>query len=211
MLARARPHDGGSADDGDFTFRFTRASQFLTQLANDSRLRLVRVDHRVDELKNVGARGRSLHRDDANALVANDNLVTFVHIEKLHRSSRALLSIKRDRAVHHRGPHLDLFAVESDKCLLIGRDIEVVRENAIVGRLRQLHVSAFHRLGAVLPQAEDQFIELFARLRGDFNSRETLIRPLLPDLYLSDLEAGAARQNLIQHLGQDQRIDDVTA
>ena len=29
MLARARPHDGRSADDGDLAFRFTRAAQFL--------------------------------------------------------------------------------------------------------------------------------------------------------------------------------------
>ena len=111
--------------------------------------------------------------------------------------SGTLLSIKRDCAVHHRGPHLDLFAIESDKRLLIGRDIEVVRENAIVRRLRQLDVSAFHSLGAVLPQAEDQFIEFFAGLRGDFNSRETLVGALFPDLDLCDLKIRAASQNLI--------------
>ena len=63
----------------------------------------------------------------------------------------------------------------------------------------------------MLPQAKDQFIERLVCLRGDLNSRETLVRPLLPDLYLRDLEAGAMGQDLIQHLGQDQRIDDVAA
>ena len=95
MLARACPDDGRSADDGDSTFRLTRAPQFPAQLANDRRLRLVRIDHRVDELKNVGVHGRSLHRNDADALMAHDNLVPFVDIEKLHRTGRALLTIDR--------------------------------------------------------------------------------------------------------------------
>src|SRR5204863_5108980 len=117
VLARTCPHDGGPGDDCDSTLSFTSALQFLTELTNHSRLRFVGADHRVDELKNVGVRGRSLHWDDADALVANDNLVTCVDIEKLHRTGRALLGIDSDRAVHHGGAHLDLLAIEPDERL----------------------------------------------------------------------------------------------
>src|SRR5438552_7627245 len=134
VLARTGPRDGWADDDCDSTLCFTRASQFLTELTNHSRLRFVRIDHRVDELKNVGVRGRSLHWDDANALVANDNLITCVDIEKLHRTGRTLLGVDSDRAVHHGGAHLDLLAIEPDERLLVRCDVKIVRENTGVRR-----------------------------------------------------------------------------
>jgi hypothetical protein len=45
----------------------------------------------------------------------------------------------------------------------------------------------------------------------DFDSREALVGPLFSDLDLANLEIRAVRQNLIQHLRQNERINNMTA
>jgi len=95
--------------------------------------------------------------------------------------------------------------------LLIGSDIEIARENSIRRGPGQMRVSAFDNFGAVLPQPQNEFVERFSCLGGDLHSREALIGAFFSDLDLANLEIRAVRQNLIEHLRQNERIDNVTA
>jgi hypothetical protein len=74
-----------------------------------------------------------------------------------------------------------------------------------------LRISAFDNFGAVLPQSQNEFVERFPGFGRDFDSREALVGPLFSDLDLANLEIRAVRQNLIQHLRQNERINNVTA
>ena len=204
MLARACPHDCWSADNCDFAFFVACALQFPTKFANHGRFRFVGIDDGVDELKEIGARRRALHRNNANALMADYDFVVFSDIEKLHRSGGAFFPVNRDCTVHHRGPDFDLLPIKSNERLLVGSHIKTARENSARRRLGQLQVGAFDNFGAVLSQSQNQFVERFTGFGRDFNSRETLVRPLFADLDLPDLEIRAVGQNLIQHLGQNE-------
>jgi hypothetical protein len=63
-----------------------------------------------------------------------------------------------------------------------------------------LRIGRFGDLGPVLSQAQDQFVERFARFGRDLDSREALVCPLLADLDFGDPKIRAMGQNLIQHL-----------
>jgi hypothetical protein len=63
----------------------------------------------------------------------------------------------------------------------------------------------------MLAQASHNFIEHFVARRGDLDPRVTLVDPVLADLDLADLEIATLSQDLVKHLGQNQRIDNVTA
>ena len=82
MLTCTGPHDRRAGDNRDFAFGLVCASQFLSQFANDGRFRFISIDDRVNELKNIRVRRRSLHRHNADTLVANDNFVAFVERRK---------------------------------------------------------------------------------------------------------------------------------
>ena len=77
--------------------------------------------------------------------MSHDNLVAFIDVEKLDRSGSALFSVNCNCAVHHGGPDFDLFALESNKCLLVGCHIEIGRKNSVLRRLPQLRVGAIWR------------------------------------------------------------------
>ena len=155
MLASACPHDCGPGDDRDFTSRCPRALQFATQLADDRRLRFVSVDDRVDELKELGARCRTLHGNNTNPLMTDHNLIPLADIEKLHRTSGTFFSVNRNRAVHHGWLNFDLLAIASNQCLLVGCHIEIVRENSVCRGLCKLRIRALGNLRPLLSQAQD--------------------------------------------------------
>ena len=211
MLAGPGPYNRGASDNRDFTFRCVRASQLLTQFTNDGRFRFIGVDDRVDELKQVSARRRALHRNHANALMTDHNLVTFTDVEKLDCPGSAFFSVNCNCAVHHGRLNFDLFAIASNERLLVGCHVEIARKNAVRRGLGQLRILAFGNLRPVLSQAQDQLVERFACFGRDFDSREALIRPFFADLDLANLKIRAAGQDLIQHLWQNERVNDVSA
>src|SRR6266850_2028491 len=86
MLIGTGPHDRWTGHNCDFAFRPARASKFLSQFANNGRFRFISVDDRVDELKNIRARRRALHRHHAYTLVANDDFVAFMNVEEFNGS-----------------------------------------------------------------------------------------------------------------------------
>ena len=152
-----------------------------------------------------------MHRHHAHALVTHHNLVAFAHVEKFYRPGGAFFSINSNRAIHHGGLHFDLLAVKPDESLLVSRHVEVARKNPVCRSGGELRIRVLGDFGAVLSQAQNQFVERFARFGRHFDSGKALIRALFADLDLADSEISAAGQNLIQHLRQDKRIDDMTA
>ena len=155
------------------------ASQFLSEFANNGRLGFLSINDVVNELKQIRVRGRSLHRHNADALVSDDNFVAFFNVEEFNGSRAAFFPVNCDCAVHHRGRHLDLLTVEANKRLLVGRYVELGRENAVGwsrGKLVRLLRSV--DFGAVLSKPQDQFIQRFACFRGHFDSGKALVRAL---------------------------------
>ena len=94
--------------------------------------------------------------------------------------------------------------------MLIGRDIKVGRENPVRRRGSELHIGLFHDFGAVLTQTQDELIECLVSGSRDLNPCETLVDALLADFDLVDFETAARAEDLIEHLRQNERIDDVT-
>jgi hypothetical protein len=113
-------------------------------------------------LKNVGVRHCALNWNDANALMADDDLVPPFYIEKLHRVCSASISIQGNRAIHHGWTHFNLFAVESNKSLLIRGHVKISRKNSVRRSVGQAGVRALGNFRPVLPQSQNQFIERFA-------------------------------------------------
>ena len=193
-----------------FAVRARRNSS--TQFANDGRFWFVGINDRVDELKDISVRGRTLHRHDANPLMTDHNFVAFADVEKLDRPGGFFFSINRNRAVHHRGPHFDFLAVESNERLLIGRHVEIARENSV--RRRAWPVATFARSTTSAPCWRRRRISSSS---ASLVSAETSIRAKLwsarlsADLDLADLEIRAMGQDLIQHLRQNERINNMTA
>ena len=162
MPACAGAHDRRSGDNGDFAAGAMRASQFLGDLANDGRLRFLRINDVVNELKRIGVRCGSLHRHNPDSLVSDNNLVAFFDVEKLNGTRAAFFPINRDCAIDDRGRHLDLLAVEAHKRLLVGRDVELGRKNSVGWSRRNLSVCPLHYFGALLAKTQDQLVQRFA-------------------------------------------------
>ena len=211
MLAGAGAHNRRPGDHCDLAFGRAGALQFASQLANDGRFRFVGVNNGVNELKKICARRCTLHRHHAHAPMTHHDLVVFAHVEEFYCSGRAFFSINSNRAIHHGGLHFDLLAVKPDESLLVGCHVEVTRKNPVCRSGGKLRIRVLGDFGAVLSQAQNQFVERFARFGRHFDSGKALVRPLFADLDLANLKIRAASQNLIQHLWQDERIDDMTA
>ena len=82
MLAGASPHDRRSGDNCDFALRLARcrSSSPISRMMADFGSSASTIV--VDELKQIRVRCRSLHGHHTDSLVANDNLVAFVNVEK---------------------------------------------------------------------------------------------------------------------------------
>ena len=211
MLTGARPYDRWSGYNCDFPSSCARASQLVTDSSNDGRLRFVGVNCGINELKKISMRCRTLDRHNPNPLVPDNNLVALVHIEELNCSSGAFFSINCNCAVDHCGAHFDFLAVEAHEGLLIRCHVEIGRKNAVSWSGGDLRVCALYDLGALLAKTQDQGVQRLACLGRHFDSGKALVRSLFADIDFSNPKVATVGQNLIQHLWQDQRIDNVPA
>src|SRR4029453_12843997 len=211
MPTRTGTHDLWSRYDRDFAPGVVRASQFLSDLANDGRLGFFGVNDVVNELKRIGVRGGSLHRHNPDSLVSDNNLIAFFNVEELNGPRGVFFPVNRDGAIDDPGRHLDLLTAKANKRLLVGGYVELGRENAVGWSRGELSVCPLHYFSALLAKPQDQLIQRFACFCGHFDSGKALIRAFPTHLDFSNLEVPAMRQNLVQHLRQDERINDVTA
>src|SRR5882672_3359258 len=98
-----------------------------------------------------------------------------------------------------------------DKRLLIGRDIEVIGKDSISGSRSKLDVGLFDDFGAVLAQTADNVIDDLGRGSKDVDASVAGIVALLADLNFTNGKNAAICQNLVEHLGQDEGVDNVAA
>ena len=146
-----------------------------------------------------------------NTLMSHDDLIPLDYIEKFHCPGGRRFAIDCDRAIHHCRAYFDLLAFQANESLLIGGDVELCRENSVRWRLCQLHVHPLRDFGAMLSQTQDQFIQRLSGGGRNFDAGKALVRAFFADTNLGDLEMRAVSQDLIQHLGQNKRIDNMTA
>src|SRR6266508_5476658 len=104
--------------------------------------------------------------------MTDHNFVSLVNIEKFDRTSGFCFSIKRNRAVDHRGPHFDFLTSEADKRLLISCHVEIAGEDSVRRRAGELHICTLNHFGSVLAKAQDQFVKRFACFRSEEHTSE---------------------------------------
>src|SRR5260370_10309330 len=109
------------------------------------------------------------------------------------------------------GPAFTPLPTKSNELLLVGGQKKPVGKTSARRRPGQLRVNAFDNFGTMLSQSQNQFVKRFTGFGRDFDSGETLIGPLFSDLDLANLKIRAVRQDLIQHLRQNERINNVTS
>src|SRR5262245_58886369 len=158
MAAGARTHNCWSGDNGDLAASAMCTFQFLGYLANNGRLGFLGINDVVNELKRIRMRGGSLHRHNSDSLVSDNNLVTFFDVEKLNGPRSGLFPVNGDCAIDDPGRHLDLLAVEANERLLVGRDVEVGRENTVGWSRGKLSACPLHYFCALLPKPQDQLV-----------------------------------------------------
>src|SRR5439155_2265285 len=107
--------------------------------------------------------------------------------------------------------HFDPFAGKMDERLLIGGDIEVIGKDSISGSRGKLDVGLFDDFGAVLAQTADNIIDDLGRGSKDVDASVAGIVALLADLNFTNGKNAAICQNLVEHLGQDEGVDNVAA
>jgi hypothetical protein len=66
-------------------------------------------------------------------------------------------------------------------------------------------------LGALFAQTFNQLVERCFGRSGDFDLRTTWVDPLLANFKIYDVKSCSLGDNLIEHLRQSQRVDDVSA
>ena len=74
-----------------------------------------------------------------------------------------------------------------------------------------MHIGFLDDFRAVLAKPQHNFVEDFVGRRRDLDAGVALIDAVLADLDFADLEVAALGQDLVEHLRQDQRIDNVAA
>ena len=123
----------------------------------------------------------------------------------------AALRIDEDAAVHFLIFHLHPFAVEPNLGAVVGRAIKTLWESAFdVGRSDY----AIRRLdgdGAVVVDGVEDFAEFLGRRSADFDASVAGVVLALTDANVLDGEGAAAREDFVENLGQQQRVDDVPA
>ena len=119
------------------------------------------------------------------------------------------LGVDQDAAVHLRPLHRDPAAVEADEGLQVGGGVEVLREDAVAGAGSSAGVVLLDELHAVLLQIAQDLVQLLLGGRGDPKEGQRLVVLLRAHLEAQDAVLPAALEDVVEHPGQQQRVDDV--
>src|SRR5450432_320275 len=211
MLRRARVNHSWSSHHENLALLLAGPLKLSSNFANHHARRLFDRDIAGHELESIFARDRSLLRNNANSLVAHDDFHALFDAAKLGGGCLASGAVNHDGAIHQRRLNFNFAVVKSHERLLIGRGIKLLRKDAVRGRSRQLNALFFDHFGAMLPQAQNQIVKCGRRGPSYFDPRKALVGPVFADLDLGDFETAAVGDDFIEHLGQNERIDDVAA
>lgn len=128
-----------------------------------------------------------------------------------HASGHSGRGVQRDAAVHLLVLDVDPTTLEADLGALVGRAVEGIGEGAgDVGRDGS-GVLGMHRRSAMLDQVSEDRVDRFGAIGPDPDPGIARVGSADSDLALVDLEAASHLENAVEDLGQQERIDDVSA
>ena len=153
---------------------------------------------------------RRLGREDAQPLPADDDAVALAHVGHGQAAGGVALRIDEDAAVHLLVFHVDPVAAEADLGAVVGRAVEALGEGAVhVGRRRSRSPAATTGTAPWSWMASRISRSVSARVGADLDAGVAGVVLPLADADVLDDVGAAAGEDLVQHLGQEQRVDDV--
>src|SRR5437588_7435538 len=211
MLARSRVDQRRPGHHQNLPAGLAGQSYLRGDLLNDSSFGFFARDIAGHKLEGAGPFRRALYRNDADAMVANGNAHAFAHLGKLDGLGFLFLEIDSDTAIHRGRLRFDPFAIQMNEGLLVGGHVKVRWENAIGRGRHEFDSGLLDYVCAMLPQSPDHGIDALWRRTEDINQRVTWVVPLSANFDIANGECATAGQNLVQHLRQNQRVNEVSA
>jgi hypothetical protein len=178
---------------------------FRTAVAISRTLTAFGARHEFEEimLANLG-----LGREDPCALAADQNAVPQADAGHGHAAG-GTSGIDEDSAVHFLILDIDPIAADADLRAKIGAAIEAIRERAVDIGDRRDTIADMSGHGPVRVNLGQDAVQLCGRLGGNLNAGMTGVVLLFAKLKMLDMVSAAAAENGIEHLGQQQTVDNV--
>ena len=201
--------DGRSGHHQDFSGALRGATHQFGDLANRDVLRLLTRHRAVHEAERVLPIDIAPHGEDARTEPSDNNLVAAFHLDHRHTACLLGCSIHRDAAVHLLPFDADPMPGETDLGRLVRRRIEALGKCTVhVGRFESA-VVMLHRDRTVLAdRGQNLFEARFGRSRHRQPNVARVVA-IVPDADFVALVLTAEARDLVEHLRQQQAVDDV--
>ena len=208
MFAAARVYDGRPADQQRLAAFLAILEQFVRDLPNRNALGLFGRNAAAHELEGLPL-GRTFLRKDPHAAVADYELGAHRDFAHRHAAGRRPLHVDGDAAVHLLSRHFGPMAQDANFGALVRRTVKTFRKGPDdIGR-HELAILLRRGHGAVIADLAQNIGQQGSAGSPHFNQGETRIRAALADRDFFDAEGSARGRNQIEHLGQDQAVDDM--
>ncbi len=201
--------DHGRAQDGeDFLPRLMRSTHGGGNFADGNPLGFLAGNGARHEFEEIMPR-RRFSRKDPQSLAPDDDPISLPYLGHRQATGRAPLRIKENAAVHFHVLNIDPFPIDANLGAVAGRAVEAFRKGPVHIRFGERAILGGDRCGPVVMDRVEDFLQDRLARRPDLNAGETGVFPTLahPDLF--DLVSAAAREDFVEHLGQEQRINNV--
>ncbi len=203
-----RMHYGRARNPQDAPPRFFDRAHLVGDLLHQQRLRLLAGDVGRHERERLARALRPLRRSDLDPETTHHDL--HAGLDVCHRDRPGAAVADDDPAVHLRPLDLDPPAVDADLRLEVRRGVEAGRERSVhIGR-GERGVGDAVGVRSVLTEPFDQGGQLFVGCGRDLYPCHRGVLVAGADLQVDHLEAGVARVDLVEHLGQRSAVHDVT-
>jgi hypothetical protein len=172
-------------------------------------LRLFAGDRAGHETERLARRHIPLLRQHTHAVAAHDHEIAPLHFGHHDTGRDAGLRIDADGRVHFLSRDRNPFPGQPDFRVFVRRAIKAFREHPV--RVHDLIVAILlvDRNRAVPGDGGQHAVEFFARRRTDRQPRDARIDPAASDFEVLDAERPAQIHDLVEHLRQQEAVDDV--
>ena len=153
--------------------------------------------------------GGGLARQHAQPFAAHGDQIALAHLDHRQAAGRGPFGIHQNSAIHFLILDLDPLAVQVHLRAVIRRAVKALREGAVHVGANDSAVAGGDRHRAMIVDRVEDFLQALRGGGADLDAREAGVALPLTDLDLLDRVRAAARQDLVQDLGQEQRVDDV--
>ena len=131
------------------------------------------------------------------------------HVGHRHAAGGRPFRVDEDAAVHLLVLDLDPLAAETHLRAVVGRAVEVLGKRPVHVGGHDVAIVRGDRGGTVVVDLAEDLLQHFGGRRPHLDAGEAGIGLALADADVLEDVRPAVRQDLVQHLGQEQRIDDV--